>query len=439
MNRKLCSTASAAAAAGLFVVLAGSVAMLSGCQRSESQAATEAVAARGPQAPETVAAVKVGSRDIDDNIELTGNVEGYETVELMARIEGYVGEVNVDIGDQVDQGAVLAVLHTPELDNDVAEKQALVEQAQADLGIRQAELEQARAQKVELAATERFKETTHRRVSNLVRSGGLKQESLDEARYALESASAALVRADSEIGTAAAHVESAQARVGVAQAALARARTMLEFATIRAPFPGVVTSRLIDRGAFVRPATAGSGATPLFTMTRADKLRLVVWLPLESAGKLDVGDQAVFGNIPSSPGVNCHGTISRFAMVFKEGSRMMRTEIDLDNPTTSASGKRQLEPGAYGKVTLTLARMTSVPTVPPEALASDADGDCVMVIEQGKLHRRRVEVAYRDAMGIGLSAGVEPGEVVVAKDVARLTDGQLVSMAMAALPVAEKP
>lgn len=405
----------------------------SGCQRKASDAA----AGKDSPGPTHVEAVRVAAHDIDHTITLSATAEGFENVQLMARVEGYVDRVNVDIGDEVDEGDALAVLNVPELEADVAERETRVKQADADLASQKAELEQVKALRIELEAKQRLQEAKHRQISNLVESGALQQEMLDEARYALEAALAAVDTNQAKIRTAEARVQSAEAQIGVAQAALDRATTMLDFATIRAPFTGVVTRRMVDRGAFVRPAVAASGATPLFTITRVDKLRLVVWLPMEAAGKLDERDPATLHGIQGRPGERVDGSVARHALAFNEGSRMMRAEIDLDNPAAGTNGRRRFEPGMYGTVTVTLETSPGAPTVPATALGTDAEGDYVMVIAEGKARRRPVTVTFKNAMIAALGEGVKIGDIVASKDPGRLKDGQPVAAKVA--EVAQTP
>ena len=145
---------------------------------------------------------------------------------------------------------------------------------------------------------------------------------------------------------------------------------MLDYATIRAPFDGVVFQRMIDRGDFVRPASGDSGE-PLFAVVRDDLLRLVLDIDLEAGALLDVGDQAVLHEVKGLPNRRFEGTVSRFAAAFDEGSRKMRAEIDLENPVDEATGKRPLKPGYYGQVNLALSGGQESQSLPAGAVGHD--------------------------------------------------------------------
>ncbi|MEX2121659.1 MAG: efflux RND transporter periplasmic adaptor subunit [Pirellulales bacterium] len=392
---------------------------LAGCDYAASEAATGAAADQAA----LVEVATVRSADLREVVNLTGNVDGYETVQLMGRVEGYIDKVNVDIGDEVAESDVLATVAAPELLAAVAESRALVKQAQADLASKKAEFEEAKATVEEFEAQRRLRQAEYQRITALVEDGSLKGQLRDEARYALESSVASLRRAAAQVDTAQAHVLSTEARIGTAEAAREKAEAMQSFTVIRAPFAGVVTGRMIDRGTFVRPASAGS-AKPLFSLVRNNKLRLVVWLTMDAAGKLNVGDPVVFRGPSGNP---IEGRISRYAVAFNEGSRKMRAEVDLDNPVDGSYGRRKLEPGVLGNVELTLDTRRDTPTVPAAALVSDDRGDCVMIVEQGRVRRCPVSVLRKDTV-VWLASGAEPGETVVARAGERLTDGQKVEV-----------
>ena len=401
------------------------IALTSGCTKNAlpfdaGQAATGSAT--------IVDVVEVTAQDIERQVDLPGaSLRGYESAELLAKIDGYVKTVHVDIGTEVKQGDVLALLDVPEMVVDVTEKETLIRQAEADLLSRQADVEQAKAQRLAELALKNLRDAEYRRIANLVESGALNQQKLDEAQFAREAAVAATAKGEADVVAAEAHVQSARARIEVAQAALAKSETMLQYATISAPFDGVITRRLVDRGAFVRPATGNSGAAPLFSIVRVDKLRVVISVPMTESTRLSVGQKAVFGNIGGLPGVVIEGKIARYAMALERDSRMMRAEIDVLNPRDPQTGRRKLQPGMFGTVSLVVESLPGTPTVPTSALGTNGKGDYVMVVESGTCRRRPVEVVFNDAVTAGLR-GIGTGTLVVAKDLRRLKDSQEVTV-----------
>src|SRR5205814_5880944 len=108
----------------------------------------------------------------------------------------------------------------------------------------------------------------------------------EAARDAVEAAEAAVLTTNAQVSAALAKIRQAEADVveaeadvKVAQAELEKAQVLVQFATIVAPFDGVVTQRSLFPGDFVRAATEGSGHTPLLTIHRTDRMRVVVQIP----------------------------------------------------------------------------------------------------------------------------------------------------------------
>ena len=139
-----------------------------------------------------------------------------------------------------------------------------------------------------------------------------------------------------------------EAGVAVAQANLEKSEVRLAFATIRAPFDGVVTQRNFFPGDFIRSANQG-GNEPLLTVQRVDKMRMIVAVPDRDVPFVDVG-AAVEVEIDALPGKKWLAKVSRIAGFEDPRTRTMRVEIDLPNPTG------QIRPGMNGKATIVLER-----------------------------------------------------------------------------------
>ncbi|MCH7987794.1 MAG: hypothetical protein IID46_01445, partial [Planctomycetes bacterium] len=257
----------------------------------------------------------------EEVIELPGAaVRGFETTPLMAKLGGYVKSIGtvdgeeIDIGSEVQEGTVLATLDIPEMVDEIAEKQALVKQARSkvvqaaasvelansELNQRNAEVTQAEAALGEKHALLQLQKTRYERIAGLVKEDVIGAEKLDEPKFAMDAAKSALARVEADItaanaGVAAAKAniqkaladkQRAEAEVDVAIASVSLLKTKAEYLTIKAPYNGVITKRMIDRGAFVQPADSNSGATALFEITRIDKVRVSVAVPSSKAAEI---------------------------------------------------------------------------------------------------------------------------------------------------------
>ena len=437
-------------------ILALGILTLSACQNQQidsptqeqsSDAVAQAVDDEGPST------ANAEGRPYEDVVELPGaSVHGYESTEIFAKLGGYiaqlgtVGEQPVDIGTRVERGAMLAVLDIPEMMDELTEKTAAVNQAhsevaQAEAGVaeaeaaklqREAELDQVKARRKEKQAMVGLNETKLQRVSTLARSGNIGQEVLDESRFALEAAEAALASLDADVaaaekqvGAAAATIKkteadkaSALAHVELANAALARVKTMMAYSTVRAPFAGVVTQRNVDHGTFVLPAESNSAATPLFEVTRTDRVRVVVGVPNNKVAGIEPGLSARLHTVGGLPGRSFLGSVTRSAGALDPKTRTMRIEVEFENPVNDEQTGEDvaLKPGMFGSLSVIRRAWTKeapIPVVPTQAVATDGSGvSYVVVVEAGDRTRRNVQIAFNDAISVGISTGLEVGETV---------------------------
>ncbi len=449
-----------------FFTIAALVLLLGGCGPSavlEEDPPPKAGTASSSGSP-ALETDTVSGQPYVEKVDLPGaSVHGFETTQLLAKLGGYVGEIKkagdeeIDIGALVEKGDALALLDVPEMADELAEKQALlrqaisetaqaqaaIKQALAELEKRKAQVGQAEAGRQEKRALLNLRQAAYRRIARLVAQGAVGTENLDEAKFALDAAESSLVSVQANVTAAKAEVsvaeenvtkakldkQSAEARVHVAEAAAARIRTLTDYATIRAPYAGIITKRFVDHGAFVRPATSNSGAMPLFEITRIDKVRVVVSAPNVKTTRIRVGQKVRFHGIGGLPGVVVEGTVARSAIALDENSRMMRIEIHFKNPVVDAETDEQivLKPGMFGTATVTLNSWSGdnlLPVVPASAVASTPSGHSYVIVldDEARTHQRRIEMAFNDAVHVGISKGVKIGEVVVLKNTAELVD-----------------
>ncbi len=352
------------------LVAAGLLALLSGCHRP----------AAPPPAAETpakealrVAVVKPQRQTIRRSIKRPGyNIEAYQTTALYAKISGYVRKWNVDIGDPVRRDQVLAELWVPEMEVEVRQKKAAVTQADAEVG-------QARAAALRAQAEHDRMKSQSERMAGLQKNGGVvTQEIVDESRYGFEAARAAVTKAQAD-------VKAAEARVEVARQAHDYAQTLLHYATIHAPFDGVVTRRNVNDGDFVQPPTGKKGEA-LFVVDQLDPVRVFVNIPEREAVWIHPGVKATVQS-QDVPGLERKGKVTRTTRSLDPANRTLRTEIDLEN------ADKALLPGMYVDVALVVEH-SDVWTLPASAV----------VTEEGQSFCYRVEgeKAVRTPLRLGL-------------------------------------
>jgi RND family efflux transporter MFP subunit len=393
---------------------------------------------------------------------MPGTVRAIEAADLYAKIGGHVASVEVDIGDEVRKGAVLARLHVPEMDRELEEArarialaraerdQAVANLAQAEAGVLAAVAAQSRvqAERREREATVTLRRSERDRwVQILQESPAIEPRRLDEARFQLEAATAAVARSDAEVEAAEAEVvlararvdkaradgTAAEARITAAEASAARLEAICEYREIVAPFDGVITARHLHPGAFIQPAASNSAASPILTIERIDRVRLVVDVAMDAVPRLDCGDRAVLERVRVAPGRKFEGVVTRLSQALDERSRMMRAEIELQNPVEPEVG-RVLRPGSYGTVTILLEEHRGIPCIPASAVRVDGEASYVYVVEDGVCRRRVVERAFDDGIRLGIRAGLREGERIVVGGLETIADGQPVRDARPGAP-----
>ena len=372
--------------------------LLAGCAAS-SQTTSDA-----PARTEVVAVVEPARADLSRTLALAGEFRAYQSVDVHARVGGYIRTMHVDVGDTVRAGDLIAEIEVPELADELDGAEAVREQLEAEIRRAERELERARAE-------ERLAETLASRLTAVQeREPGLiaRQES-DAAKLQHESAIA-------QVRAAEAALAAAQRQTAVADAGKSRSRTMLEFRRITAPFSGVVTSRFADPGAMVR-AVAASSSQPIVRIAQIDRLRLVVPIPEESAAEVRVG--APVEVRVGAPAQTLQARVSRRSNELKRSTSTMNIEIDVPNPD------RSLLPGMYADAAFTVDKRAAVLTVPVQALAQRDGKPTLLVVDAaGQVAQRDVRTGLATEAAVEITTGLEEGDAVIIGDRSRLQIGQ---------------
>ena len=303
-------------------------------------------------------------------------IMAYESVDMYAKVGGYLNVVSTDIGDEVTAGQVLAVIDAPEFSRRLEQKQKLLELAKAEALQAKAHVVEIESSLEALQATVKeakvvgekkqtqfdFERIECERIARLANAGAIRGELLDSsclkmkaAKADIESASAKVATANAMLSGGSAAVKSAEAdavaaaaKIDVAKADIEYAQKMIDYLTIKAPWDGKVTHRMYDAGAFVQSAEGNSAAKPILRLVRDDKVRVVFSLSQKHIRGLKNGVEVTLSDIEALPGENFKGTVTRFSGALDSKTRMMKVEMDLDNP----DGK--LTPGLFGYATVKL-------------------------------------------------------------------------------------
>ena len=335
-------------------------------------------------------------RSLDKStIELPGNIQAITEAPILARADGYLVRRMVDIGDRVRTGQPLAEIEAPEVDDQILQAKASLQQTQA--AVDQAVANWERGQ-----ADEDLAKVTAERWSALLAKGVVSRQEND--RYQSEYRS--LVAATKALEKA---LAAQRSNVAAAEANLSRLDKVQGYRLVKAPFDGVITLRNVDVGALV---TAGN--TLLFRVAQVATLRIYLNVPQSNASDVRTGRTARV-SVSNLPGREFTGVVARTANSLDPASRTLLVEVQVPN----ADGA--LMPGMYARVDLIGAGSNNPLRIPSDALIVRAEGTEVALVRDGHtVHLQKIEVGrdYGDHIDVigGLSEGqsiiANPGDVV---------------------------
>ncbi|MFY9253548.1 MAG: efflux RND transporter periplasmic adaptor subunit [Fuerstiella sp.] len=413
---------------------------------AESKAAASAAVKTVEATPVAVKTVAVAQQEVRRTSVQPATVHAFYTANIQAKVHGYVKEVKVDIGDVVKAGDVLAIIDVPETTMQQQMLTALVQRQQAEEQRAKAGIDLAKAnvkalealetearskmQQVEaaLAATE----AEFQRTTDLVQRGSLQPRILDEVRERRDSAAAGKSAVTAAIESAVANVTVAKAKLTAAEADLnvAVAETtakqreveyveqMIKYSTLTAPFGGVVTARSVSPGNLVSERSID---TPLFVISQLDKVRLHIPIPENDAAFVAQGDMINVSFPAFSAESEMSVPVTRLTGNLDPSTRTMLVEAEVANP----DGK--LIPGMFGQATVILSTNLTATVLPARAVRFSETGDAyVYVIADSKVSVVPVTTGSDDGRTIEITAGLEPGQVVLDTHLQRFKDGEIV-------------
>ena len=320
-----------------------------------------------------------------------GSTLAFNSADIFARASGYIFIRKVDIGDRVKQGDLLVELAVPELDDQISQNDATLNQLRAALDQAQANLKLA--------------QVTWDRDRPLVGEGWATQQqgTIDVQTLKAQAAAVAL----------------AQNNVTAQEKLLMMLRQDRNYALVVAPFDGVITQRNVDVGSLVQ-GNANTG-TFMFEIMGRDVIRVFVYVPQDAAIGVAPGVGAIL-RVPEIPDREFPGKVTRIADALQTGTRTLLTEIDIRNPDFA------LAPGLYGTVELEIPRKAPSFVVPAEALIFNRNGLQVAVVHDGKAEIRKLRVTRDFGTWVLADTGVKSGEQVVLNPPVTLVDGDKVQI-----------
>lgn len=428
------------------LLLVGAVLMSAAGCHSSSNAETKSSAAAAPAA--RVAAAPPVKKTLRRESIQPGQIEAFETTPLFAKLPSYVEKYHVDIGDRVKAGQPIVDLFLPELKDELRQKEAAKVQAQAQIDLAVAAARAAEATVETAKANIRLAEagltsaeanvalwqSNDKRISQLVADGALDRKLQDETRNSLKAAEAALgeahakvtaanstlLQSRADLAKAKAAEAVAQAQHGNAEADLSRVKALVQYTQIRAPYAGVVTERNVNRGDFVQPATM-MAVKPLFTVARADTVRIFVAVPEMDSPFVHAGG-AGYVSVQAIPDRLFEGKVTRTSWVLG-ANRTLNTELDLPNPDGL------LRPGMYATAHIVLQERPEIYVLPSSAIVREGKQAFCWVIKDRRAVRTPITLGLQVGDDVEVSSGLKGDELVVGSQTTSLHNGQPVEVA----------
>ncbi len=389
------------------LIIAG-IAAVAGCGKSEGSFSGSA------DAPPPAAVVQVRRAPLSNTLSIAGEFLPYQEVELHAKVAGYIRNINVDIGDHVHKGQVLAVLEIPEL---VAQVQA------ASAGVRHSQEEISRAQN-DVSRAEADHAALH--------AGAARLRQASEARPGLI--------AEQELDDATAKDRSAEAQVDAAKSALAAARQQLEvsqadqqhyaalseFSRITAPFDGVVTARYADTGSLIQSGTSNISSAPVVKLSQVNVLRLRIPVPESLAASVRDGEPADIR--VKATDEHFSGKVIRSTDSLDRSTRTMQVEVDVPNQDN------KLTPGMYADVSLRVQNDPHALSLPLQAINRSADKTTVLLVNaENHVEEREIHTGIEGSDRIQVLSGLNEGDRVIVGNLSKYRPGQHVDPKMSTM------
>ena len=380
-----------------------------------SKAKNEASAAEIPTA--TVAAVMRGT--ITHTLNLAGQFQPYQVIDVHAKVSGYIRHIYVDIGDRVRQGQVLAVLEVPELDAELKGTVAEAAHSKDEITRAQHEVLRAQAEHASLHA-----DYTRLKQASTAQPGLIAEQELDDAQ-------SKDLASEAQVDAAKAALAAANQQFEVAGANHERVSDLADYTRVIAPLDGVVIWRYADTGALIQAGTSSDvQSLPVVRLSQSDLLRLRLPVPEDAVQFIHEG--ALVNVHVDAVNRTLAGKVVRFTRNVSLSTRTMETEIDVENKDLS------LSPGMYANATLELERKDNVLTIPVQAVVKNGNEASVLVIDsQNRVESRAVQVGLQGSSLAEVKSGLSEGDRVITGGQSKYQVGETVKPQLQQLPTSD--
>lgn len=318
--------------------------------------------------------------NLANKLTFTGDIAAIEQINVYSRVSGNISKIYVDIGDYVNQGKLLATIDPSIYEQNAKQTEALYKQAQA---------------------TYENNNIIYERNKDLYNKGLLAENDLDNSRTA---------------------VDVSRAQMESANANYQNALTQLSYCSIRAPFSGYITKRLLDPGSYI--STGGASAnTTIFALSKIDGLKIMVNVLAKDVPLLDKVQEAIV-TVDTYPDEIFTGKVKAISQMVDLTTRTMQTEVDIDNKN------QMLKPGMFATIDLILAKAENTMILPAQTILKDDKGNFIYTVTPDSIaHKKYVEIGIIENNNKEIKSGLNDNDKVVFLGYDQVKDGGKVRIA----------
>lgn len=433
--KKMTSTAKDFRRCVLSALLLGAVA-LTGCGTSPKEAAdaqskTEAQKRQG-STPVEVAIAKAGK--LREEPEYTGTTVPVQEVSLRSQVEGRVLKLNVDVGDSVKQGQIIAQVDDTLLRTTLNQAQAELASLKAEVARAQNLVSNAKAQ-VEQARLElQQAQSDSARQQRLLRDGAIAAQEAEQTRTTARTSAQALRAAQEQVGTEQQAVAAAQSQVNAQQAVVAQAREQLSYTRLKSPITGIVTQRVTEEGNLVQPNSE------VLRIGDFRRVQVDVEVSELALAKIRLG-QSVSVRLDAFPNQTFNGQVTRISPAADRTARLVPIEVIIPNNNgrigSGLLARVSFESGANERVVVpetAIAQVGEAGGAGGENSVQNPQGTVFVVSggegSQATVTARSVKLGERANGQVEILSGLKPGERFVAQSGKPLKNGEAVSLSI---------
>lgn len=397
----------------LFIITATT---LAGCRSKTSDDISE-------EAAVPIEAKEVKLESIKDITKLTGTIEAEDDVKVTSKIPGRVDQVLKDVGDFVEKGESLIILETTELQNQLAQAEAALAMAQANLSANEdavlpQQLEQVRAGLEQAEANYVNAKADYERMKALYEEEAISKQVFDGMTLKFQVAKTQYETAQEQFKLTKErlpkNIEALKAQVRQAESAVALIQTNMDNSIISSPVTGIISNKLTNDGEVI------AAGYPLLTVVNIDTVKVVIDVAEEEINKIKDG-QEVDITVGAIGGEKIKG-ITTIVSPASNSTRLFQVKISINNEDHT------LKPGMFAEVDVEKGIKENVIVLPKDAILLKKHGNVAFVVSDGKAVERMVKLGITNGSKVEIVEGINPGEKVVVKGQNILKEGTSVKL-----------